>query len=76
MKSHDEHMYRQAETETNLTFDNVYRIVNGESAISVSNCPKQKTCVTCSIHAKGFINLGSASNTYKYSFFSLQRHLI
>ena len=46
----------------------MYTMVKSKSAIPVPNYLKEKTCVTHSLHAKCFINLGSSSNTYKYSF--------
>ena len=48
----------------------IYKIVNGLGPIPVPNYVFQKTKVTCSFHPKCFINLGSSSSTYKYSFFT------
>ena len=42
----------------------------GLSPIPVPSYVYQKTRVTRSFHPKCFINLGSSSNTYRYSFFA------
>ena len=48
----------------------MYKIVNDQSCpVQIPGYVQKKTRVTRSFHPKGFINLGSKSNTYKYSFF-------
>ena len=53
---------------TRLTM--MYKTVNGQSCpVSIPDYFQQKTRFTRSFHPKRFTNLGSTSNTYKYSFF-------
>ena len=48
----------------------MYKIVNNQSCpVQISDYLQKKTRVTQSFHPKHFINLGSQSNTYKYSCF-------
>ena len=48
----------------------MYKIVNDQSSpAQIPDYVQKKTRVTRSFHPKRFINLGSKSNTYKYSFF-------
>lgn len=48
----------------------MFKIVNNLCPITVPEYVHQKSRVTRSFHPKRFINMGSSSNTYKFSFFA------
>ena len=48
----------------------MHKIVNGEIAINIPAHVQKQRRVTRQYHPKRFINIGSTSNTYKYSFFT------
>ena len=49
---------------------NIYKIVNTQIAISIPPHVQKQTRITRSFHPQRFINIGSSSNTYKFSFFT------
>ena len=56
--------------ETNIMFNNDVQSKYDQSCpVQIPDYVQKKTGVTRSFHPKRFINLGSKSNTYKYSFF-------
>ena len=62
------HRYSKGDKLSRLTM--MFEIVNDQSCpVRIPDYVKKKTRITRSVYPKRFINLGSKSNTYIYSFF-------